>query len=479
MGGRWTVLLSFVVAVVIAFAAAARGSILRVPPAAATAAAVSQPRAQTSQSRAVAAVSFTSAVLQSTVAPHRRILIVWLVYGSGHPYRGRGPVHRLRPSRRRFIVRWRISRLRPGTVYHAQILVACGCTGGVRRARNVSFSTIQIGYQNPVFGGFADPGALGASPGRPQYFAYGTGEGFPIAVSSDLVHWTGAGNALRARPAWVTGAGDPHAWAPSVTHVDAPCPGSIAPGCYHMFYVGWNASLRPPANCVGVATSPTPGGPFSDQGILQTLLPSLDHNGRPPGCGDDAGYGYIDPSPYTDADGVTYLYLSTDWACAAPAGAPCHLQPTLSVIQLAPDGLHATGNRQPLLAGRMHSWEAAGVRTQVVENPSVERHGSTYLLLYSGGNWLGAYGMGYAVGSSPFGPFIRGSAAPFLAQTAAVGGPGGGATVVGPHGGEWLVYHASSPGSDQRSLRIDPFRWGSDGRVHTPAPTVTPQVRAP
>jgi glycosyl hydrolase family 43 len=114
----------------------------------------------------------------------------------------------------------------------------------------------------------------------------------------------------------------------------------------------------------------------------------------------------------------------------------------------------------------------------VVENPSVERHGDTYVLLYSGGSWQGAYGMGYAVATSPFGPFVRG-ASPFLAQTPAVDGPGGGSTVVGPHGGEWLVYHATLPGSSQRTLRIDPFRWGADGRVHTRAPTATPQVQAP
>jgi beta-xylosidase len=467
------------VAVLLALPAGASGSILRVPPIAAMAAAVPQPRAQASRSGAVADVSFTSAVLQDSVAPHRRVMVVRLVYGTGHPYRGRGPVHRLGPSGRRFTVRWRLSRLRPATVYHVRFLVSCGCAGGVTRARDVSFTTLRIGYQNPVFGSFADPGTLGAKPDRPEYYAYGTGDRFPIAISSDLVHWAGAGTALSARPAWVTGGGDPHSWAPSVTHVDASCPGSIAPGCYHMFYVGWNAALRPPGNCVGVATSPSPGGPFTDQGILQTFLPSFDQHGRPPGCGDDAGYGYIDPSPYTDADGVSYLYLSTDWACNAPGGDPCHLQPTLSVIQLAADGLHVAGARQPLLTGRLHSWEAAGLRTPVVENPSVERHGSAYLLLYSGGSWQGAYGMGYAVGSSPFGPFVRGSAGPFLAQSAAVDGPGGGGTVVGPHGGEWLVYHASSPGSDQRTLRIDPFRWGADGRIHTPAPTATPQLRAP
>jgi glycosyl hydrolase family 43 len=471
---QWIVGLSLVVAVL---PAAAQGSVLRVAPRATAAAA--RPRAQPSRSSAVASVSFTSAVLQTTVAPHRQIVVARLVYGGRHPYRGRGALQRLRPSRRHFTVRWRISRLRPGTVYHAEILTVCACAGAVQRTRNVSFSTVQIGYENPVFGSFADPGTLAANSSRPEYYAYGTGNNFPITVSSDLVHWAPAGTALSARPAWVTRASDWHPWAPSVMHVDAPCPGSLTPGCYHMFYVGFNASLRPGANCVAVATSPTPGGPFTDQGILQTVLPSFDSHGRPPGCGDDAGYGYIDPSPYTDADGSTYLYVSTDWACGSPAGSPCHLQPTLSVVPLAPDGLHALTARQPLFAGRAHSWEAAGLSTPVVENPSLERHGNSYVLLYSGGSWTGAYGMGYAVATSPLGPFVRGQLSPFLAQTPGVGGPGGGATVIGPHGGEWLVYHARTPGSGDRTLRIDPFWWGSDGRAHMVGPTATPQATVP
>ena len=112
----------------------------------------------------MASVSFTSAELQTTVAPHRQIVIVRLVYGSRRPYRGRGAIHRLRPSRRRFTVRWRISGLRPGSIYHAQIVTSCACAGAVARARTVSFSTVRIGYQNPVFGTFADPGALSRHP---------------------------------------------------------------------------------------------------------------------------------------------------------------------------------------------------------------------------------------------------------------------------------------------------------------------------
>jgi hypothetical protein len=60
-----------------------------------------------------------------------------------------------------------------------------------------------------------------------------------------------------------------------------------------MYYTALNASLSPPANCIGVATSPVPAGPFTDAGILDTDPPSADPSGRPLGCGDAAGYSNI------------------------------------------------------------------------------------------------------------------------------------------------------------------------------------------
>jgi hypothetical protein len=93
--------------------------------------------------------------------------------------------------------------------------------------------------------------------------------------------------------------------------------------------------------------------------------------------------------------------------------------------------------------------------------------------------------MGYATGPSPMGPFTQ-AAAPILAETGAVFGPGGGdEPIVGPHAGLWLVYHGRA-GTDTgpRSLWIDPFSWHPNpaGGPDVPAvagPTEQPEADQP
>ena len=103
--------------------------------------------------------------------------------------------------------------------------------------------------------------------------------------------------------------------------------------------------------------------------------------------------------------------------------------------------------------------------------------------IYSGGNFQGAYGMGYATASSPTGPFTKSSANPIFTQTSSVLGPGGGDQLVsGPHGGLWLLYAARSwSNSATRTLRLDQFSW-RPGSPDTPAitgPTSSPQTTQP
>jgi beta-xylosidase len=52
-------------------------------------------------------------------------------------------------------------------------------------------------YANPVFGeSFPDPMVIRDDH---AYWAFGTGDRFPILRSPDLVHWRAAGHALAAR----------------------------------------------------------------------------------------------------------------------------------------------------------------------------------------------------------------------------------------------------------------------------------------
>lgn len=410
----------------------------------------------------------TSATVSGVVTPNGQATSFFVEYGPGYGMRsavasaGSAPVD--------VPVQALLTGLAPSTTYHYRLVATTcgGCAAGTSRGADGTLTTPpRATYQNPVYGGLADPMGL-RDVG--DFYAYGTGDLFPVLHSTDLVHWTKVGTAMTRRPAWVPQSGEWNPWAPSVLRRDGACPGTTSSACYFMYYTGLNNAVTPPANCIGVAVSTSPTGPFTDTGILNTDPPSIDAKGRPLGCGDDVGYSNIDAAPFIDpVDGRGYLYLSTgheavsgDW------------QRTVSVIPLAADLIRAAGPRRPLFT-MTQAWEG-----DVVEGPWMTRHGSGYYLLYSGGSFTNAtYAMGYALGSSPMGPFSKPSAVPILKSTPDVIGPGGGSVVTGPAGDEWLLYHGRAVAGGARTLRIDPLVW--DDAADPPTltvrgPTTTPQV---
>jgi Glycosyl hydrolases family 43 len=331
-------------------------------------------------------------------------------------------------------------------------------------------------YQNPVYGqSFPDPSVLDNYYTHNDYWAYATGEKFPMLRSSDLINWRSAGQAMTERPSWAVKEGDWQPWAPSVIQRSGPCPGTGSPSCYVMFFVSMNASVTPASRCIGVATSTSPAGPFEDRGILQDGSGTTDASGRLLGCGDNGGYHNIDPAPFVDNDGNAYLYFSTTNSCDVPVpNAECPVRPVLSVVRLASDLLSAASGRVALF-GADQRWEG-----RVVENPWLHKRGDIYYLLYSGGDYQGVYGMGYAAGGSPAGPFFKAGHNPVLQGAAEnVVGAGGGMVVRGPHGGDWLVYHGRmGPVPEPRLLRIDPVVWW-DAHMGIDGPTTTPQPERP
>ncbi len=322
-------------------------------------------------------------------------------------------------------------------------------------------------YTNPVYPStFPDPMVLKDGG---TYWAYATGPNFRMASSTDLVNWTNQGYALRSRPSWAVNESEWHPWAPSVIRREAKCPKSKTPGCYLMFFSALSEDFGKRTNCMAVATSPTPAGPFTDRGILRNA------QGTKVGCGDANGYGNIDAHPFVDTDGQAYLYLSTDYACA---NGTCELRPTISVMPLNRNLMTVSGPRQPLFTGAA-DWEYRGGRP-VVEGPWVVKRGDTYHMLYSGGAWALDYGMGHATASSPTGTFTRSSTQPFLTSTSTVLDPGGGSVITGPGGAEWLVYHAKRERTnyDNRQLYIDRLRWENERPV-LDGPTSGPVDIAP
>ena len=342
------------------------------------------------------------------------------------------------------------------------------------------------GYRNPVFPtptapGRPDPMVLDVGDAHSDYLAFTTGDRFPVLRSKDLVRWTPLAPALPARPAWADQTGEWNPWAPSVIESPRACPGSTEPPCFALFHVSkHDATLSPPTNCIGVAVSPTPEGPYQELGPLEFTVPSVDASGRPPGCGDDGGYSNIDPAPFVGADGEAYLYLSTGHKCQAPSpGGECPFDRTISVIPLSPDLLSAAGPRQELFNGATAGWEVASFGP-VVENPWPVRTDNGYLLLYSGGAFNGPYGMGYATASTPTGPFVKSADNPVLREREGVLSPGGGMLVTGPRGATWLAYHGRQGAyANPRELRIDPVRFPAAASVAVDGPTSAPQPNGP
>lgn len=432
-------------------------------------------------------IAQTTVSLTGTVNPRGRPTSYRFEYGSTAAYGSRTSSSRAGSGTAAGAVSSALSRLSAVTAYHYRLVATS--RAGTTYGADGSFTTGGY-YQNPVHSPAAvpDPFVLDNGATRADYWAFGTGNLFPVLSSPDLMHWTARGAAMTSRPAWVVTSGSWHPWAPSVIQTDQPCPGVGSGGCYVMYYVGLSSQFN--TNCIGVATSPTPGGPYIDQGPLGLPDPlgsigtSATGPAMPLGCGDDSGNGNIDPSPFIDSSGQAYLYVSTDRTCTVGS---CALQATISVIPLTPDLRHASAPRVALLSGTAATWEAAGLQTPTVEGPFMELHNGTYYLFYSGGNWQGAYGIGYATSTSPTGPFVKSAANPIFAQSSTVFGPGGGDRLVrGPHGGLWLLYAArDATRAGGRTLRLDPFTWQSAGGAGLPdvpmigGPTSTPAPTQP
>jgi beta-xylosidase len=140
---------------------------------------------------------------------------------------------------------------------------------------------------------FPDPTVVRAGG---QFWAYSTGSGgtnIQVMSSSDLQSWTPTTEALPSANMALSPAGWEtvgNTWAPGV--LARTKPGSTVYVMY--FTVRQTSSGR---QCISVATSATPGAPFTDtsSGPLVCQLP--DHGGS------------IDPSPFVAPDGTLYLLL--------------------------------------------------------------------------------------------------------------------------------------------------------------------------
>jgi hypothetical protein len=255
---------------------------------------------------------------------------------------------------------------------------------------------------------FADPFVL-VSKGL--YFAYGTNStngNIQIMESSDLTHWTKAGDALPTLASW---AAPDATWAPAVIHLKR---------SYVLYYTAALAGSN--VQCLSVATAKRPQGPFTD------------NTKAPLECQTALG-GSIDPSPYLDGSGQPYLV----WRSIGAGGQPA----TIWGQALSSSGTTLEGSGPVPLLHPSEPWEST-----VVEAPTMTFTDGTYFLFFSGNNWDTAdYAIGVVRCSGALGPCGPSPAAPLFASQSTLEGPGGATVFTATDGQLEMAFQAWLPGA--------------------------------
>ncbi|HVH44814.1 MAG TPA: family 43 glycosylhydrolase [Labilithrix sp.] len=282
-------------------------------------------------------------------------------------------------------------------------------------------------FANPVMPfDCPDPGVLGVGD---EFYAACTGGSLPIRSSRDLVTWNDVANSAilpSGKPAWA--ANGNRNWAPELHRADK---------TFLAYYTSVNGS---DVLSVGVASAPSPTGPWTDNGA-----PLVEHP-----------QGVIDATFFEDDDGSRWLFYKIDGNASG--------NPTpIFARRLASDGLSfAPGSTATqVLTNASSTWEGA-----VIEAPWVVKRDARYYLFYSGNVYDQHYRTGVARATSVTGPWEK-KGSPILGNNATWVGPGHG-SVVRVNELDYFVYHAwhnagdGTTGGGGRQVLVDRITW-SDG----------------
>lgn len=233
---------------------------------------------------------------------------------------------------------------------------------------------------------WADPFAFVDGGSIYTYATNTAGANIPVAETTDGRSYVYKGDAMPKVASWThTGA----VWAPSVYR--------RSDGTYVMFY---DSSFGiTPNQCVGVATSQSPTGPF------------VDSNSAPLVCPMDLG-GAIDASMLV-VDGTPWLIYKSDGNC-------CQKPTSIWSQQLGSDWTTLVGSPSKLISNDQ-AWEG-----DVVEAPTMVHVGDRFYLFYSGNDWgTQNYAIGYAECSSITGPCTKPRTTAWGPSFSGFQGPGG------------------------------------------------------
>lgn len=263
----------------------------------------------------------------------------------------------------------------------------------------------------------------------------------PTLRSLDLVNWEYAGDVFQARPAWV--AASAGLWAPDIRYFN---------GQYYLYFTASDTSLPGGGSAIGVATGPSPTGPWTDSGT-----PVVEPHPAP--CCANSRRWVYDPAILTDDTGQMWIYYGSYFG-------------GISARKLSADGLHSDPATQVQIT-IANRYEGAFV---------IKRQGFFYLF-GSATNCCNGPLTGYSVfvgrSANPTGPFVDREGVSLLEGR--VGGsvvismngnrwvgPGHNAVFTDFAGQDWFLYHAvdrfapyfaGSVGFTRRPVLMDPLIW--------------------
>jgi len=262
----------------------------------------------------------------------------------------------------------------------------------------------------------------------------------PMLRSADLVNWTYMGDAFSAKPSWV--ASNAGLWAPEVQHFN---------GQYYLYYTASDTSLPGGGSAIGVATSSSPLGPWTDSGTPAVEPHAAD-------CCPGSTRWVFDPDVVT-VGGQHYIFYGSYFG-------------GVSARTLSADGLHSDPASQ-----------VAITIANRYEGTEIVKHGSYYYLFASATNCcngpLTAYSVFVGRSENVLGPYLDRDGNSLLAGR--VGGTPaltmngnrwvgtGHNTVFDDYAGQtWTMYHAvdqndpyfaGAVGFTKRPALLDPVDW--------------------
>jgi beta-xylosidase len=327
---------------------------------------------------------------------------------------------------------------------HTAVGPSGSASGSVEPSESAAPTPGEGEFVNPVIDrDMPDPYVLDTGD---RYYLYSTtniSDNYPYATSDDLVNWEQQGDAMPRLPIWANG----NTWAPEVTETSAG---------YVMYFTARAPGLVRPdgasAQCVGVAVSETPDGPF------------VDDSEEPLVCQLDLG-GTIDASIVRDVDGSLWLIYKNDGNC-------CSMPTRFFMRPMSEDGLTFAGDEievQGIVNDQ--TWEGG-----VVEAPTILHRDGTYYLFFSANDYAGPrYAVGYATSTSLTGPYVDAEENPIMSTEGTAIGPGHQTIIADRDGDLWLVYHAWEWTLSERHVWIDELAF-EDGRPVIDGPDAEPQA---